>query len=253
MTFDLADEQRQAVASVRAVALEVVAPLAAAIDADGAIPETVSRALTSAGVSDPFAGGAVSGAAVVEELAAASAGAAAAVGLGSPGGTPSRGASSDLAGLRGADAALAALEGASPSTLERARLALAAVAVGVGRAAVAEAVATMKKRGVRPGGDEPTPYWSLADAATDVEAARLLTMRAADALDRGGDAGPAIALAKGYAAATAMRAVEAAMFVIGPEACRRGALLERLARDARTLTLALGTPEENRASAAREL
>ena len=58
------------------------------------------------------------------------------------------------------------------------------MALGVGRAAVAHAIASMKKTGVKPGPDETAPHWTFADGATDVAAARLLTYNAAQMLDR---------------------------------------------------------------------
>jgi len=59
-------------------------------------------------------------------------------------------------------------------------LRLAAVAVGPGRRAVAVAVAEARTRGDRPSGlpQEP-PHWLLADAATEVDAARLLALNIA--------------------------------------------------------------------------
>jgi alkylation response protein AidB-like acyl-CoA dehydrogenase len=108
----------------------------------------------------------------------------------------------------------------------------------------------MKEGGVRPGGDERTPHWTLADAAAEIDAARLLTLSAAQRLDEETGAAAAIALARSFSAPAAERAVDAAIRVVGPLGYHAGSLLERLSRDARTLTLVLDTVEQSRASAA---
>ena len=95
-------------------------------------------------------------------------------GQGGPTATP-------LAGLEGSEAALAAIPDTGKT---RARLIAAAVALGIGRAAIAHAIASMKKTGVKPGPDETAPHWVFADGATDVAAARVLTYSAAQMLDR---------------------------------------------------------------------
>ena len=88
-----------------------------------------------------------------------------------------------MPGFEGSESALASMP--RRATGSRARLVAAAVALGVGRAAIAHAIASMKKAGVKPGPDETAPHWAFADGATEVAAARLLTYRAAQVLDRG--------------------------------------------------------------------
>ena len=141
-----------------------------------------------------------------------------------------------LPGLEGSEAALASI----PETNRlRAKLIAAAVALGVGKAAVAHALASMRKRDVKPGPDTTVPHWTLADGATDVEAARLLTYSAAQSLDRGDHADGVIVRALDYAARAAQRAVDAAIRVEGTGGYTKGGLLERLSRDARTLQVIL--------------
>jgi len=140
-----------------------------------------------------------------------------------------------LPGLEGSEAALASIP---DSNRPRARLLAAAVALGVGKAAVAHAVASMKKRDVKPGPDTTVPHWTLADGATDVQAARLLTYSAAESLDRG-QPGDLIGRALEFASNAATRAVEAAIRVEGVSGFTKGGLLERLSRDARTLQVIL--------------
>ena len=121
----------------------------------------------------------------------------------------------------------------------RARLIAAAVALGVGRAAIAHTLASMKKAGVTPGPDETAPHWAVADGATEVGAARMLTYQAAQLLDRGEEADDAIARAHIFAANAAARAVEAALRIVGAAGFTRGGLLDHLSRDARTLQVIL--------------
>lgn len=241
MTFDLSPEQQSLAARARAIG-EAAGASAVAIDEDGRIPEELRQALTDAALGDPFAGGAVEAMLVVEELAAASAGFGAAVGFGSAAGAGHAGTLIPPAtpGLRGGEVGLAAIQRATGSVMARSRLVCCALAAGVGRAALSHATASMKAAGIRPTGDEVVPYWALADAATEVEAARLLTMRAAQMLERGDPAADrAIVLARSHSAVAAGRAVDAAIRVEGPGGYARGTLLERLARDARTLTVIL--------------
>jgi hypothetical protein len=141
-----------------------------------------------------------------------------------------------LPGLEGSEAALASIP---DSNRPRARLLAAAVALGVGKAAVAHAVASMKKRDVTPGPDTTVPHWTLADGATEVQAARLLTYSAAQSLDRGGQPGDLIWRALEFASHAATRAVDAAIRVEGVSGFTKGGLLERLSRDARTLQVIL--------------
>ncbi len=121
----------------------------------------------------------------------------------------------------------------------RARLIAAAAALGVGRAAVAHALAFMKAKDVKPGPDATVPHWAFADGATEVEAARLLTYSAAQAVDRGDAAESVVMRAFDFAVTAALRAVDAAIRVEGAEGYSNGSLLERLSRDARTLQVAL--------------
>jgi hypothetical protein len=141
-----------------------------------------------------------------------------------------------MPGLEGSEAALASIP---ESNRIRARLIAAAVALGVGRAAIAHALQWMKESGVKPGPDETAPHWAIADGATDVAAARLLTYGAAQMLDRGENAEDAITRALNFAANAAARAVESAIRVVGAAGFTRGGILDRLSRDARTLQVIL--------------
>ena len=141
-----------------------------------------------------------------------------------------------MPGLEGSEAALASIP---PTNRIRARLIAAAVALGVGRAAIQHTIESMKRLGVKPGPETTVPHWALADGATDVAAARLLTYGAAQMLDRGEDADDAVTRAHVFAADAAQRAVDAAIRVEGADGYTKGGLLERLSLDARTLQVIL--------------
>ena len=242
MTFDLTPEQLELALHARELAGRIGAAAATALDVGGTLPADVRNVLGDGSLADAFGCGAVQAVAVIEEISAVSAGLGATIGFAAADASHSQsgGVGPDLPGLRGCDTALAALSQASDAAKRRGRLVAAAVAVGVGRAALVHAVAAMKAAGVRPGPDEQAPHWVIADGATEVEAARLLTYRAAQALDNNdGDAGDQVARAKRFAAMAAEQAVNAAIRMEGPGGYVRGGVLERLTRDARTLAVIL--------------
>ncbi len=172
---------------------------------------------------------------VVEQLASEDPARGARFGFEGVGGT-SNAPAALMPGLEGSESAIASI----PETSRiRARLIAAAVALGVGRAAIEHTLASMKQTGVKPGPDETAPHWAFADGATEVAAARVLTYSAAQMLDRGEPAEDAIARAHAFAATAAQRAVDAAIRVVGAAGFTRGGLLDRLSRDARTLQVIL--------------
>jgi alkylation response protein AidB-like acyl-CoA dehydrogenase len=247
MTFDLTPSQLELVSRARDLASLIDPQTAALADTQGTMPPHILDALAGDGWTDVFAHGAVAAVAIVEAVATESAGVGAALGFASAAGqgTQPPVSSTDAApppalpGLRGSELVLAAAARSGPAATDRARLMAAAVALGVGRAAVAHTVAAMKKLAVRPGPDEETPHWALADGAAAVEAARLLTYDAAQRLESGAGAGTAVARSKALAASAARTAVEAAIRIEGPGGYVRGGVLERLTRDALTLAIIL--------------
>lgn len=241
MTFDLTPEQQALADRARDAAAALGDSVANAIDTLGSIAADVSKSLHEHSLTDLFREGAVNAAIILEELATVSAGLGAHVGLSAA----LNGAEADavppmpLAGLRSSETLLARAETAGTAVKAKARLAAAAIALGVGRAAIEHAIASMKKAGVKPGPTEYAPHWTFADGATDVAAARVLTYDAAQKLDRQEDADAAVTRAHIFAANAAARAVDAAVKVEGPWGYAKGGLLERLSRDARTLQVIL--------------
>ena len=92
----------------------------------------------------------------------------------------------------------------------------------------------------------------LADMATELDAARMLTLKAADLVGR--DAGTTIvrardadaAMAKLYASEAAHRAADKAMQILASKGYRRGSVVERLFRDVRATEIYQGTSEVQR-------
>jgi hypothetical protein len=241
MTFAFTPEQEALAKNARDVANAIGDGVANVIDTLGSIPDDVSKSLTARSLKHVFEHGVMNAMIVIEELAAVSAGLAAHVGLQSATGSPASETviPKALPGLRSAETQVAAIEIGSDEMRAKGKLAAAAVALGVGRAAVKHAIASMKKNDVRPGPDTTVPHWALADGATEVEAARMLTYSAAQSLDRGDRADDLIARALNYASQAAERAVDAAIRVEGSSGYLKGSLLERLTRDARTLQVIL--------------
>jgi hypothetical protein len=172
---------------------------------------------------------------VVEEIASSDPSRGARLGFEGVGGK-SNATAAVMPGLEGSESALASI----PETNRiRARLIAAAVALGIGRAAIEHTIGTMKKLGVKADPDQTAPHWALADGATEVAAARMLTYSAAQMLDRGENAEDAITRAQVCAASAAQQAVDAAVRVVGAVGYAKGSLLDRLARDAQTLRVIL--------------
>jgi alkylation response protein AidB-like acyl-CoA dehydrogenase len=241
MTFDFTPEQQALAARARDAATSVGDSVAQAIDSLGAIAEDVTKLLKAHSLTALFTESAVNAAIVIEELAAVSAGLGAHVGFAAAtdGNAQSTVVPHMLAGLRSSELALARIELAGEPARAKGRLVAAAVALGVGRAAVSHAIASMKRTGVKPGPDETAPHWTFADGATEVAAARVLTYSAAQALDRNETAATVIGRAHLFAANAAQKAVDAAIKVEGTSGYTKGGLLERLSRDARTLQVIL--------------
>ncbi len=132
--------------------------------------------------------------------------------------------------------------------LEGGRVAIAAQALGVGQAALDEAVAYAQRREAfgQPIGNFQAIQFQLADLATDLEAARMLMWKAADARDRGPRARVEAAMAKLQASEAAHRAADRAMQILASEGYRRGSRIERLFRDVRAAEIYQGTSEVQR-------
>jgi alkylation response protein AidB-like acyl-CoA dehydrogenase len=140
-------------------------------------------------------------------------------------------------------------------TLRGGRVAIAAQALGIGDAALAEAVSYAKTRRAfgRAIGQFEAIQWMLADVATELDAARLLTWKAAAARDPRGDGPLESSMAKLAASEAAHRAADRAMQILASVGYRQGSVVERLFRDARATEIYQGTSEAQRMIIAAQL
>jgi alkylation response protein AidB-like acyl-CoA dehydrogenase len=132
--------------------------------------------------------------------------------------------------------------------LDGGRVAIAAQALGVGQAALDAALAHAKahEQFGQPIGNYQAIQWMLADSATELDAARMLMWKAADARARRDRPTVEAAMAKLAASEAAHRAADRAMQVLASHGYRRGSLVERLFRDVRATEIYQGTSEVQR-------
>jgi butyryl-CoA dehydrogenase len=132
--------------------------------------------------------------------------------------------------------------------LDGGRVAIAAQALGVGTAALDEALDYARRREAfgQPIGNYEAIQWMLADMATELDAARMLTLKAADARTRDSRVTLEAAMAKLYASEAAHRAADKAMQILASKGYRRGSVVERLFRDVRATEIYQGTSEVQR-------
>ena len=139
--------------------------------------------------------------------------------------------------------------------LDSGRIGIAAQAVGIARAAFGRALehAKTRKQFGSPISEFQAIQWKLADMATQIEAAHLLTIRAAVLRDTGGDYVTASAMAKLFASRTAVEVSDSAIQVHGGYGYTRDYHVERHYRDAKITELYEGTSEIQRLIIARRL
>jgi alkylation response protein AidB-like acyl-CoA dehydrogenase len=132
--------------------------------------------------------------------------------------------------------------------LEGGRVVIAAQALGVGQAALDQALDYSRHREAfgQPIGNFQAIQFQLADLATDLEAARMLMWKAADSRDRLPRASLEAAMAKLHASEAAHRAADRAMQILASAGYRRGSTIERLFRDVRAAEIYQGTSEVQR-------
>ena len=134
--------------------------------------------------------------------------------------------------------------------MTRVRILLAAAGLGMGRRALNEALQAAHGLRGRGAGGEQTVQGLLADAATELDAAMMLTWKAASAESPSlGEA----SMAKLAATEATQRAVARATQVIGADSFRRGHVIERLAQDVRALELFAGRTEALREAVADDI
>jgi butyryl-CoA dehydrogenase len=132
--------------------------------------------------------------------------------------------------------------------LDSARVAIAAQALGVGAAALAQALRPARTRPTfgRPIGRYQGVQWMLADMATELEAARMLTWKAAALCQVQPRVSLEAAMAKLQASEAAHRAADKALQILASAGYQRGSDVERYFRDARAAEIYSGTSEVQR-------
>jgi hypothetical protein len=139
--------------------------------------------------------------------------------------------------------------------LEGGRIAMAAMAVGIGQAAVDQAVKYMHQRSIfgKTLAEFNGLQGMIAEMATDVETGRLLTLRAAWLKDQGRPAMHAAAMAKLFSSEAAMKAATRAVQIHGGAGYITEFPVERIFRDAKLTEIGEGTSEVQRLVIAREI
>ena len=139
--------------------------------------------------------------------------------------------------------------------LDSGRIGIGAQAIGIARGALSLATAYAKERKQfgAPIGSFQAIRFSLAQVRTEIDAARLLVLRAAWLKDRGAPFTRESAQAKLYATEAANRAAYACLQVFGGYGYMREYGIERYFRDARATTIYEGTSEVQRMVIARSL
>ena len=139
--------------------------------------------------------------------------------------------------------------------LQGGRIGIGAMAVGIGCGALEEALKYAKQRQQfgKPIAQFEAIQWMLADMATELDAARLLVLRAARLKDTGQPFSQAASEAKLYAAEAAMRATSKAIQIHGGYGYIKDYPVERYFRDAKLCEIGEGTSEVQRRTIAKEL
>lgn len=140
-------------------------------------------------------------------------------------------------------------------TLDGGRLGIASQALGIARAAVdliGQHLGSQKDKRGRPSASQPD-QWEFADLASELDAYRFLTWRAATLRDRGVRCSTEAAMAKSCASRLANRAARAAVSILGLDGAAGSSAADRLLRDARITEIYEGATDIQRLVIARGL
>jgi len=139
--------------------------------------------------------------------------------------------------------------------IDNSRITVAAQAVGIAQGAIDKALAYAKERQQfgQPIANFQAIQWMLADMATQIDAARLLTYRAAYLKDNDLPFVKEVAMAKVFAAEAAMFVTSKAIQIYGGYGYTKDYPLERYFRDAKITEIYEGTSEMQRMTIARSL
>jgi butyryl-CoA dehydrogenase len=141
------------------------------------------------------------------------------------------------------------------TALDSGRIGIASQSLGIARACLDEAVkyANARRQFGRAIGTFQAIQWMVADMATQIEAAKLLTLSAANQKDKGISFTKEASMAKLFASELANRAAYKALQIHGGYGYMTEYKVERLYRDARVTSIYEGTSEIQRVVIARDV
>lgn len=139
--------------------------------------------------------------------------------------------------------------------LDSGRIGIGALSVGLAQAAFEESVRYARERRAfgKPISEHQAIQWMIADAALEIDAARLLVYRAAWLKEQGRPFSKAAAMAKLMATEVAERVARNAIQIHGSYGYSREFPVERIYRDQRLMTIGEGTSEVQRMVIARRV
>ncbi len=143
----------------------------------------------------------------------------------------------------------------SLKVLDHGRISIAALAVGMAQGAFEASVnyAGERRQFGQPIAKFEAIQWKLADMATEIDAARLLTLRAASLADRGQRVTRQAAMAKLFAGEVAVRVANEAVQIHGGYGFIKDYPVEKYYRDVKLCTIGEGTSEIQRLVISRDL
>lgn len=141
------------------------------------------------------------------------------------------------------------------TVLDGGRVSIAAFSLGIAVGALEAAIKYSRERVQfgQPISNFQAIQWMLAEMATEVEAARLLTFRSAQLKDKKLDAIKESSMAKYYASEVAVKCANFAVQIFGGYGFTRDFPVEKLYRDAKIATIGEGTSEIQKLIIAKEV
>ncbi|NJC95530.1 MAG: acyl-CoA dehydrogenase [Anaerolineales bacterium] len=141
------------------------------------------------------------------------------------------------------------------ATLDGGRISIGAISVGLAQAAFEHAVNYARERKAfgKPIAEQQAIQWMLADAATEIEIARIMVYKAAWLKEQGRNYNKEAAMAKMSATEMAERVCRNAIQIHGGYGYSSEYPVERIYRDARLMTIGEGTSEIQRLVIARHV
>ena len=141
------------------------------------------------------------------------------------------------------------------TVLDRGRISIAALAVGIAEAAFdrANSYANERKQFGHAIGNFQAIQWMLVDSAMELEASEVMTMHAAHLQDQGANTTKESAMAKLFASESAVKICDRSMQIHGGYGYSRDLPIERYLRDAKLCTIGEGTSEVQRLVIARHV